>query len=170
MTDIFSEPIATELFYCYEGINTSGFTKLMKWVMLTKSNPDLLANIKHLIESDPVILDKQNEIGWTALMLACVNSSTHSCVKTLELLLSFKPNLELKTSPGKTALALLCSLSRETEETEVIELLIRAGANVNAIDDSGYSVLMFAYNEKGRNISTMKLLIEAGADVNKQSM
>src|SRR5437868_11357472 len=104
MTDIFTAPDSTIKYQCSPDSSSKGFTKLMKWVLLTKSNPDLLINIKYLIESDPDILNKQNDKGWTALMLACISDSTS--IQTVELLLSLKPSLNLINKYGGTALSM----------------------------------------------------------------
>ncbi|WP_419888812.1 ankyrin repeat domain-containing protein [Paenibacillus xylanexedens] len=54
----------------------------------------------------------------------------------------------------------------EDSDTERIEQMIQAGANINAQDQSGRTVTMIAtYNN---DLTSAKVLIEAGADVNIQ--
>ena len=61
----------------------------------------------------------------------------------------------------------LLTSGRETDSPELMKLLIRAGANVNARDSQGENVLhklaWFGYPEK--NVQTARLLLEAGADI-----
>jgi len=66
--------------------------------------------------------------------------------------------------------------------TEVVRLLIEAGADVNARCDYGFTALMFvsgaktetvmgaaSFGSKYRNLEVVKLLVEAGADVNTRN-
>ncbi|RPI82103.1 MAG: hypothetical protein EHM42_09860, partial [Planctomycetaceae bacterium] len=45
-----------------------------------------------------------------------------------------------------------------------LRALIAAGANVNAVHDRGFTVLMSAAAEMGRSVEALRVLVEAGAD------
>src|SRR5437868_9319589 len=94
--NIFSEPDPSVLYACSPTSMSTGFTKLMKWVLLTKANCDLIINIKVLIEENPSVLDKQNDGGWTALMLACANIETLCSEPIVQLLIDAGANPNLR--------------------------------------------------------------------------
>lgn len=56
---------------------------------------------------------------------------------------------------------------------KVIKILLDAGANVNAVDNSGTTALMYVVAgeqiAKGEQVEVGKMLIDAGADVNVRS-
>jgi len=59
---------------------------------------------------------------------------------------------------------LLCTVVK-TDQCEITEILIRSGADVNYVDESGKFPLYHAYENK--KISQMKILLAHGADINK---
>ena len=61
----------------------------MTLVLQTDEYPEFLKKIKHILDKNPKEINKTNELGWTPLMLACINSNTVSTIETVELLLSF---------------------------------------------------------------------------------
>lgn len=58
---------------------------------------------------------------------------------------------------------LIAAVSRERPNTEIVRILINAGADVNARDKDGASVLIYAVS-KNRTTEAAKILINAGAD------
>src|SRR5205085_6307807 len=133
LSDIYAEPDPLVEYKGSPYANSKGFTKLMKWVLLTNEHPELLLDIEFLIKSNPEILDKQNEQGWTALMMACRNSKTWSSDSTVELLITYKANLDLQTPYGSTALILACANYTLDSSETTIKLLLNAGANPDVI-------------------------------------
>src|SRR5436853_209388 len=93
---------------CSKYDKSKGFTKLMRYVMLINKYPKLFTDISMMIESEPELLDKQNEKGWTALMLACHNSRVFSSEKIVEVLINTGADLNLKNNEGFTALMFAC--------------------------------------------------------------
>ncbi|MEM9540170.1 MAG: ankyrin repeat domain-containing protein [Cyanobacteria bacterium P01_E01_bin.42] len=55
----------------------------------------------------------------------------------------------------------------ESNNIEILRLLLEAGFKIDTIDDDGWSALMFAVLEN--NIAMVRVLVEAGADVNIES-
>lgn len=73
-------------------------------------------------------------------------------------ILETKPNLEQKDFKGRTALM----LAVYNDDNEIAELLISAGANVNAQDDMLNSP--FLYAEANGNLALVKMCLANGAD------
>jgi len=54
----------------------------------------------------------------------------------------------------------------QSDSPEMVRDLLRAGANVNALDSRGFGPLIFAIAEEQQNPEIVRILIAAGADVN----
>jgi hypothetical protein len=66
---------------------------------------------------------------------------------------------------GRTALAYAASFSRKPEM--IIPAILKAGADVNAIDKGGMTPLMYAAWESPNPAETLKVLIEHGANIDQ---
>lgn len=118
-------------------------------------NEDILVNcIKYVIELGANV-DEVTD-NWTPLMLAIY----HNKSKVIDLLLESGADTEFNGNKHKET-ALIFATSRYEEET--VEKLLKAGADVNAIDYYGWSSLVHARRNGHEGI--IKLLIEHGADV-----
>ena len=86
---ILDEPDQLKEYDCSPCTKSTGFTKLMKWVLMIKKYPELKEKIKELLnkDKDKSILNKQNTKKWSALMLACRNSTTWSSETMVKLLI-----------------------------------------------------------------------------------
>jgi len=126
-----------------------------------------LDEISTIIKNDPSILNKQNEKGWTALMLACCNINRESSEEIVKCLLDAGANIYLRNSEGQTALMLLCHNTMKS--TETAELLIdtaqpqKCSYYINLQDNHGMSTLMFVCKYRSwlyDNVDLMELLIK----------
>jgi len=124
--DIYKGPDPNIEYFCSNDAKSKGFTLLMKWVLLTKKCPHLNEKIKNYIKSHPKEINKKNEKGWTALMLASLNSRNKSNEETVKILIDAQCNLNLQNNNGWTALMMAsrCSGSESTEGT--VKMLIDA--------------------------------------------
>ncbi len=147
-TNIFEEPNLTESYLCYKTINSTGFTKLMRWTMLSVNNPELIANIKCV---DSNTINKKNTLGYTALMLACANKINN----VVEILINLGADINLCNNDGKTALM----FASECNATIIVELLIKTGANINIVDNDNMTALTIAAKFNCDN--TVKILKNA---------
>ncbi|AYV81996.1 MAG: hypothetical protein Homavirus1_26 [Homavirus sp.] len=77
--------------------HSKGLTYLMKLVLLTNKNPELVYDIEDVVNDNPAELHKKNRIGWTPLMLAVANTTTMSSIETVKKL------LELGANPNSTS-------------------------------------------------------------------
>jgi ankyrin repeat protein len=183
MENIFDVPDINWLYECSPYTTSSGFTLLMKWVMLTKKHPFLEYEIKkHINENSESLRDltfgsesksinQQNNEGWTPLMLASRNSNTYSTENTVKILIDAGADLNIQEKNGWSSL-MLASRNSNTYSTEnTVKLLIDAGADVNIQLKSGLTALMLASTNSKTDSTenTVKMLIDAGADVNIQN-
>jgi len=173
MQSIFLDPDPKVEYLCYNKTYSTGFTKLMKFVMLTKQYPELLTNIRELIEMDKSkpksfksflgiddsLINKQNDKGFTALTLACPNVGIFTTNDTVQLLIDLGANVNCGEKTGMTAI-MLC-------QPECIHLLINAGANLNTKNKDGFTALMY-YSSWGHN-KQVEILINAGALLDLQN-
>lgn len=119
-----------------------------------------LAVKQHLLlerDSDVNAADKK---GKSVLMYAVGNPLAKVSASLIEELISYKADITLKDENGKTAL--MYAVENLRAEMGVVEALLRAGADLNAVDNDGLSVL--AYALKGNDIGKVRLLLEKGAD------
>lgn len=99
----------------------------------------------------------------TALMFAIYSDS----LELVDTVVRYKPNLEARTkNDGRTALHQ--ALARTDRfNIKIVETLIKAGANVDATDDKGWTPLHLAAGD-GRTGAT-RALLQAGANPNIQA-
>ncbi len=178
MQSIFMEPDPKVDYLCYNKLYSSGFTKLHKFVMLTKQYPELLINIRELIEQDKTkptnlltniksmigmdtsLLNKKNSVGLTALMLACANTNSYSSIETVKLLIELGANVNIHADSGFNALIL--------SQFDAAQLLIDAKINVNALDLEKKTALMLKI-DWGFEDKHISILINAGANLDLQN-
>ncbi len=117
-----------------------GWTSLMLMVM-SPSIRNITEIIRDHIEKNSLELDKQNEQGETALMLACMHDVRTNKISTdiVELLIKFGANLNLQSKKGFNALMFACR-----KNFAAVKLLVDADADINLQDGSGNSALMIA--------------------------
>jgi len=169
--DIYQEPDPNIEYKCSDNTISKGFTLLMKWVMLTKEHPELHDKIKEYIRDRPKEINKQNEKGLTALMMASRYSNGDSTENTVKMLIEAEANVDLQNNDGWTAL-MLASRNSKTESTEnTVKMLIEAKSNVNLQEKDGWTALMMTsrYSNGDSTENTVKMLIEAKANVDLQN-
>ncbi|KAJ3114030.1 hypothetical protein HDU96_002618 [Phlyctochytrium bullatum] len=118
--------------------------------------------ILRLLLEHGAIVTSSDYIGHTALHEAIYTRPP----EVLKLLLEFADNLDMSSQfGGYTPLGVAAQKGR----LECIEMLLKAGANVNAIDDCGFTALISACHGKERSLDAARLLIDRGANVNTSS-
>lgn len=149
------------------------FSKLMYLIISEKNSIDGHKNITSYLskKNRRKKINRQNENGWTALMIASAMSNNWSSIDTVKLLLKYGADPNIKNNSGMTALMLSANNSATHSSDETVELLIINGANVNDKDEDEWSPLMFAVHANIKSqISTIKLLLKYGADIYCESM
>jgi ankyrin repeat protein len=112
-----------------------------------------------------VPVDAMDKDNVTALHKAC--QAGH--VETVKKLLQLRAEVEWRSSDGRSALhyAAIAAVpsahsAAATKVTAVAELLLGAGASINARDKKGYTVLHVA--ARANNVALVQMLVDAGAD------
>jgi ankyrin repeat protein len=130
-----------------------------------------IESVRTLLEQ-PVDIDAGDRLGFTALLYA----AAHGNAAAVKLLLDKGANPNTcydrtnMVRNGPIALTNLTPLMMAPlSSPETLQLLIDAGANVNARDGRGMTPLMFATATDRPNLATLRLLLKAGADRNAES-
>ena len=165
--DIYADPDPSIKYACSPYTNSKKFTILMKWVLLTKSHPCLMENIKDYVKIHDI--NEKNAEGWTALMISARNSNTFSTIETIRLLIDANANVNLQKNNGSTALILASMYSNRDSTTATVQLLVDSGANPNLQNNDGETALTLELERTTSNkIDTTKILLNAGANPNLQ--
>ena len=111
---------------------------------------------KALLEHEPNLCNANvEEERATALMLALASEN----IEIVKILLQYNPDLEIQTTNGETALHLAVELG----DLEIVEMLVRKGANIYTTNKDGISPLSFA---RCNNLKVMQILLKYGRAIN----
>ena len=159
---------SNEEYYCSPTIKTTGFTLVMRDSLM--GNYDHLKDIVDICNSlqydVPRILNEENKLGWTSLMVAARNVGVTSNVETIKLLLDNNADVDKQNIKGQSALLLAAQFADNTNTSSIatVKLLLDHGAIVNDENMCGCTALSFAC--ANNNVELAKLLLDYGADVN----
>lgn len=157
--------------YSYDGGISTGFTHLMKLVLMIEKDPKEIESIKQIINTDPDQINCQNSNGFTALMLACNKCNNELKLSCVKLLLNAGADTNLVNDNKYTALMLTCLNYDNESSLSCVKLLIKSGANVNCVSIDGQTALMFKCRKYDNelHLKCIKLLIKSGANANLQN-
>ena len=136
--------VEKEYYYDFD-FKCKGFTKLMKLVLLTKKHPELVDQIAQYLIVCPEEVNKQNEYGYTALMLASRHSNRYSTEETVKVLLDQENiNVNMQNKYGNTALIYVVLCNIQSNSTETAKMLIEAKADIKIKNNIGNTALKLA--------------------------
>lgn len=165
--DDLSVPNPKKYYYYSDNFGGTGFTHLMKLVLVIKQYPKANEMLREIIKNNPSELDKQTNEGYTALMIAGLHLNTLCDEKTVKILIKSCTDVNIKNgTSGRTALMYVLEKFNKKSNIEIVRMLINAGADVNIQDKYESIALTIACGNKKCNAETVKLLIDAGADIN----
>jgi hypothetical protein len=168
---IYSNPDPAVEYYCYSNVKSAGFNLLMKLSLLTREYREAEVYIKNLIKKNINQYDtinKKNDKGWTALMLAVANINRYSTENTIKILLEAGADSNVKNNNGSTAL-MLATVIAGYDSKNIINMLIGYGSDINSQDSYGFTALMLCItNNRFCTEKIVMTLLEAGANVNIQ--
>ena len=129
-------------------------------IRVTEQN---LTKIKELVKQGYDLNKPYNEHGWTAFTLAVAQKFQVSFINEL---IKLGGDINQAIKDGRTPLMLSC-ISRKYPN--VLKLLIKYEADVNAQDENGYTALMqiLTLNKASEKREFIKTLIDNGADLTK---
>ena len=99
--------------------------------------------------------------NFTQLMLCVLNNN-------LKTALDYISEINAKNSEGWTALHIACINSKAFSSIEMVDLLLKNGADPNTKNNHGNTPLHFAsaYSNDTSSLATVDLLLRSGADPN----
>ena len=127
-------------YICSSYSSCSGFTSLMYLVCNTRENPEYLEQIKYILDNYLEELNKQNALNFTPIMLAVMNYNTNSTLETVNLLLEYKPDLNII---GYGDCTVIERFILNEQDYSMIKLLLDHGADINRTDLSKKNILMY---------------------------
>ena len=128
------------------------------------SNGDLRRGLRTTLEAEGISFSTLDSQGRSFLHNVCeIGSSSLHKVQCLRFLLARGANVDLQDNKGRTPLHYAVSNNDEAA-LEIVESLISAGADPQATDKDGWTVLHSAASGSSQQI--LQLIVEAGAEVN----
>jgi len=127
--------------------------------------------VKYIIDNKADI-NAINSVGSTPLMTVAANGDYKDCVEILKCLIENGADIEVKGVYTHRDIkyennALM--YAAESGNLQCVNILIKAGANVNSNNFTGLTPLMVALRRRN-NYAVAKKLIEKGADVNAKTI
>jgi ankyrin repeat protein len=105
-------------------------------------------------------INLQDNRGLTPLHIAVIQSNNHSMLKTLELILNYNPNIEIKNGHRDTALLLCCKYINLSSSIETMKILLEHNACINVSNLNNNTPLMNLV--ENNNLKAIKILLKYG--------
>lgn len=124
-------------------IKSKSLTRLQRCIIHTKEDPIFEEYIETYLNILPDHIHLKNKAGCDSLMLTVRYLGTLTTFKTLDILLTFDPNLSSRNRNGQTALMIAArNFTRYKYMDIVVDLLINCGSKLNQRDRDGMTALM----------------------------
>ena len=160
-----------EIDYFYSKGHILGkLNRLQKSVLMTKNNDYINEMILDFIKESPEHINEKNNMGLTALNLACGCITFASNLKTIKILLENGADSNIPDNYGYTPLISAVIFGTDDKIYETVLLLMKHGANPNLKDNNGMTALMHStlLTLSETNLEIVKLLLENKSNPNIQ--
>lgn len=155
---------SNKVYYCGSNIKATGFTLLMKYVLIfdEKQIAYYLDSIKNVSQ----IINQSNSIGWSALMIAIFNTTKSKNINIVKCLLNYKANVNHKSNYNDTPI-IITSLKRHCRY-DILKLLIDNSADVNAVEHNNcnafHNIFGSLQDSTENNLNCIELLLKHGCN------
>ncbi len=129
--------------------------------------------VKEYIENNPDPVNAEDKFGFTPLLKLCNERSINQVqLDIARYLLENEADPNVKTDRNETCLTLLAQGNWVNKIYDMVEMLVRNGADVNAKNIEGMTALMYVCNRdfgdygSSSQLIFARLLIDLGANVN----
>lgn len=142
-------------------IDNNGWTALITIVNFNDTTSDI--NVIDILMKQGADINAITNKKSSAIMIAARRINDN--ITIIKKLLEYKPKLNISSPKGWTCLMLAIYHAKTDDTVDIIREFLNHGADPNAYSKSGKSCLMLAF-DNDENTKIIKLLIDAGADVN----
>lgn len=118
-------------------------------------------HIEHAIKCGANVYEKDND-GWTVLRHAIFSR----CITTVKTILRYKPDLNARDIDYDAPIQIVISYANNLE---ILKLLVKAGADINVVDDENQSLLFYCGNNTSSEILEY-LIYDLKLDINYQNI
>nr|URM61971.1 ankyrin repeat domain containing protein [Mimivirus sp.] len=157
-----------EEYYYTTDNKCKNLSELMHLIIREDDTLESHQKIVNYLELGIYDINATNEDGWTALMIAAVNSHELGNINTVKLLLDHGADINIKNKYNETVIYLVLTRTPLTNNYDLIKLLLNEGANINIknVDDDFCLAAACRSCDNDYKLSIVELLLKYGADVN----
>lgn len=121
-----------------------------------------LKKVKEIIAFNPLLINHKSPEGWTGLIISCFNEH----LKIAEFLIDNGADVNAVNHNGTSVFMYAKSpIQKKQNDTAILELLLKYGANINHLDIFDKTVLDYVKENQAFNLA--KWLISKGAKLSK---
>ncbi|KAL2066161.1 hypothetical protein VTL71DRAFT_2232 [Oculimacula yallundae] len=150
--------------------NNNGCTALH---VAVQSYDHSLSSIQTLLSVEEIKVNAQNLSGMTALHLAAQSMKPD----IIRMLLDHEANIDIFSNKGETALVVGADsiyrydvLERMEKYQEMMKILIERGADIEAVDEEGNTVLMVVARHRRQPLEALEYLLAKGARIHTANL
>ena len=136
-------------------INPEDGSHLKKCIIKTREYNFMHEYIDEYLKLYPNNINLKNKYGWTALMISSIYLEGCSTNKTYDILLKYKPNVNIQDNSGNTSLMYVI-LSLNNPKKSIVKLL-KHGADIRLKNDIGENAITLAFSKTNKDIINILL-------------